>query len=94
VRDKRAVLIDRTPPHQVTYPRKELVHRLLARRCELYPEPGQVAVHQVRTLASLEQHIGQFAWTALMARERRTTLLVCHPCHDAIHVEQPAARTA
>jgi len=32
VRDKRAVLIDRTPPHQVTYPRKELVHRLLARR--------------------------------------------------------------
>ena len=94
VRDKRAVLIDRTPPHQVTYPRKELVRRLLARRCELCGEPGQVAVHQVRNLASLEQHIGRFAWAALMARKRRKTLVVCHPCHDSIHDEQPAAQTA
>jgi group II intron reverse transcriptase/maturase len=94
VRDKRAVLIDRTPPHQVTYPRKELVRRLLARRCELCGDPGQVAVHQVRNLASLEQHIGQFAWAALMARKRRKTLVVCHPCHDAIHDEQPIADTA
>jgi len=94
VRDKRAVLIDRTPPHQITYQRKELVRRLLTRRCELCGEPGQVAVHQVRTLASLEQHIGQFAWAALMARKRRKTLVVCHPCHDAIHDEQPAADTA
>ncbi len=94
VRDKRAVLIDRTPPHQVTYQRKELVRRLLARRCELCGEPGQVLVHQVRNLASLEQHTGQFAWAALMARKRRKTLVVCHPCHDAIHVEPPAAKTA
>ena len=94
VRDKRAVLIDRTPPHQVTYQRKELVRRLLARRCELCGEPGQVLVHQVRNLASLEQHTGQFAWAALMARKRRKTLVVCHPCHDAIHVEPPAANTA
>ena len=94
VRDKRAVLIDHTPPHQVTYPRKELVRRLLTRRCELCGDPGQVAVHQVRNLASLEEHIGQFAWAALMARKRRKTLVVCHPCHDAIHDEQPAAKTA
>jgi len=94
VRDKRAVLIDRPPSHQVTYQRKELVRRLLTRRCELCGEPGQVAVHQVRNLASLEQHIGQFAWAALMARKRRKTLVVCHPCHDAIHDEQPAAKTA
>ncbi|MHB1718150.1 MAG: reverse transcriptase domain-containing protein [Acidimicrobiales bacterium] len=94
VRNKRAVLVDRTPSHQVTYPRKELVRRLLARRCELCGDPGQVAVHQVRNLASLEQHIGQFAWAALMARKRRKTLVVCHPCHDAIHDEQPAAKTA
>lgn len=94
VRDKRAVIVDRTPSDQVTYQRKELVRRLLARRCELCGEPGRVVVHQVRNLASLEQHIGQFAWAALMARKRRKTLVVCHPCHDAIHDEQPVAKTA
>ena len=35
VRNKKAVLVDRVPSHQVTYPRKELVRRLLTRRCEL-----------------------------------------------------------
>jgi len=94
VRERRAVIIDRTPDHEVTYQRKELVRRLLARRCELCGEPGKVIVHQVRNLASLEKHIGQFAWAALMARKRRKTLVVCHPCHDAIHVELPAAKTA
>lgn len=85
VRERRAVIIDRTPDHEVTYQRKELVRRLLARRCELCGEPGKVIVHQVRNLASLEKHIGQFAWAALMARKRRKTLVVCHPCHDVIH---------
>ena len=28
---------------------------------------------------------GQPAWAALMARKRRKTLVVCHPCHEAIH---------
>ena len=94
VRNKRAVLVDRNPSHQVTYPRKELVRRLLARRCELCGNPGQVAIHQVRNLASLEQHIGQPAWAALMAKKRRKTLVVCHSCHDSIHDEQPIAQTA
>ena len=52
VRDKDAVLVDRVPgpaPH----PRKELIHRLLTRRCELCGEPGKVMVHQVRKLANL-----------------------------------------
>ncbi len=35
VRKKEAVIFDRAPSRQVTYPRKELVRRLLARRCEL-----------------------------------------------------------
>ena len=94
VRNKRAVLIDRTPSHQVTCPRKELVRRLLARRCELCGDPGQVVVHQVRSLASLGKHTGQPAWAALMARKRRKTLVVCHPCHDAIHDGKPTAQTA
>jgi group II intron reverse transcriptase/maturase len=94
VRDKRAVLIDRPPSHQVTYQRKELVRRLLARRCELCGDPGEVVVHQVRSLASLEKHIGQPDWAALMLRKRRKTLVVCHPCHDTIHNGHEAANTA
>ena len=57
VRNKKAVIVDRNPSHQVTYLKKELVRRLLTRRCELCGEPGQVVVHQVRRLASLgKQH--------------------------------------
>ena len=85
IRKKNAVLYDHTPapnPH----PRKELIHRLLKRRCELCGEPGKVLVHQVRKLASLgDAGPGQPAWAALMARMRRKTLVVCAPCHDAIH---------
>jgi len=94
VRDKRAVLIDRSPSHQVTYPRKELVRRLLARRCEQCGESDRVTVHQVQSLASLERHASQTAWAALMLRKRRKTLVVCRPCHDAIHVGTPTAQTA
>jgi group II intron reverse transcriptase/maturase len=95
VRKKEAVLVDRAPSHQVTYPRKELVRRLLARRCELCGEPGEVMVHQVRKLASLgKPGTGQPAWAALMAKRRRKTLVVCHPCHEAVHGGHPTADTA
>jgi group II intron reverse transcriptase/maturase len=84
-RNRDAVLIDRIPK-PVAYPRRELVVRLLSGRCELCEEPGKVVVHQVRKLASLgEPGTGQPAWAALMARKRRKTLVVCRPCHDAIH---------
>ncbi|MHB8416410.1 MAG: reverse transcriptase/maturase family protein [Acidiferrobacteraceae bacterium] len=94
VRNKRAVVIDPALSRQVTYPRKELVRRLLTRRCELCGEPGTVTVHQVRSLASLGKHTGQPAWAVHMARKRRKTLVVCHPCHDAIHSGLPIANTA
>jgi group II intron reverse transcriptase/maturase len=94
VRDKNAVLTDRIPG-PVPYPRKELVTRLLARRCELCGEPGKVLVHQVRNLASLgKPGPGQPRWAAVMARKRRKTLVVCRPCHDLIHHGQPAAAAA
>jgi hypothetical protein len=93
-RDKNAVLTDRIPG-PVPYPRKELIIRLLARRCELCGEPGKVLVHQVRNLASLGQPgPGQPRWAAVMARKRRKTLVVCRPCHDLIHHGQPAAAAA
>ena len=94
VRDKKAVITDRIPG-RVPYPRKELVTRLLARRCELCGEPGKVLVHQVRNLASLgKPGPGQPRWAAVMARKRRKTLVVCRPCHDLIHHGQPAACSA
>jgi group II intron reverse transcriptase/maturase len=91
VRDKDAVLIDRIP-QPVPHPRKELIHRLLNRRCELCGDPGKVVVHQVRKLTSLGA-VGpnQPAWAALMAGKRRKTLVVCHPCHDAIHANPVTA---
>jgi hypothetical protein len=80
-------------PDQAPHPRKELVTRLLKRRCELCEQPGRVVVHQVRALACLpEPGPGQPEWAVLMARKRRKTLVVCQPCHDAIHA--PTAATA
>ena len=94
VRDKGAVLTDRIPD-RLPYPRKELVTRLLARRCELCGDAGAVLVHQVRKLASLgTPGPGQPRWAAVMARKRRKTLVVCRPCHDLIHHGQPAAAAA
>ena len=93
VRKKNAVLYD-TLTRPVPYLQKELVHRLLKRRCELCEEAGAVLMHQVRKLASLgELSPGQPAWAAKMARMRRKTLIVCRTCHDAIH-GQPAHGTA
>jgi hypothetical protein len=84
-RNKIAVLTDRVPI-QAPHPRKELVVRLLKRRCELCGQPGKVAVHHVRGLASLgKPGPGQPEWAALMAKKRRKTLIVCPPCHEAIH---------
>ena len=85
IRNRDAVLTDRVRV-RVPYPRKELVIRLRARRCELCGDVGPVLVHQVRRLASLGQPgPGQPAWAALMASKRRKTLVVCRSCHDAIH---------
>jgi hypothetical protein len=79
VRKKDAVPIDRVPARP-PHPRKELIHRLLTRRCELCSDPGKVVIHQVRKLASLGQTgPGQPAWAAKMAQMRRKTLVVCQP---------------
>lgn len=93
IRDKNAVIIDRVPP-AAPHPRKELIHRLLTRRCELCGDPGAVLVHQVRKLASLgPTGPGQPAWAAVMTAKRRKTLIVCATCHQAIHA-QPVTTAA
>lgn len=85
VRKKNAVL-RATTSRRVPHPRKELIHRLPTRRCELCEEAGAVLVHQVRKLASLAKpDPGQPAWTAKMTQMRRKTPMVCRTCHDVIH---------
>jgi len=92
-RDRRAVIRDPAPAPAVI-PRKELIHRLRTRRCELCEHGATVAVHQVAGLTSLGRSgPGQPAWAALMATMRRKTLIVCADCHDHIHAN-PVANTA
>ncbi len=69
--DRRAVIHDPAPA-RITHPRKELIHRLLKRWCELCEHRTTVAVHQVAALSQLGRPgPGQPAWAALMARMRR-----------------------
>ena len=91
--DRRAVIRDPAPA-RTGYPRKELIHRLRKRWCELCEHGTTVAVHQVAALKHLGQPgPGQPAWAALMARMRRKTLIVCAPCHEYIHAN-PVAHAA
>lgn len=84
-RNRDAILTDRAPKTPA-YPRKELVTRLMAGRCELCGDYDKVRVHQVRALASLDgTGTDRPAWMTAMARKRRNTLIVCRRCHDAIH---------
>jgi group II intron reverse transcriptase/maturase len=92
-RDRRAVIRDPAPV-PVTIPRKELIHRLRKRWCELCEQGATVAVHHAARLADLGQAgPGQPAWAALMAEKRRKTLIVCAACHDHIHAN-PVANAA
>ena len=85
LRNKNGVITDPVPV-PVPAPRKELIHRLRTRGCELCGHGTTVAVHQVAKLARLgKPGPGQPAWAALMARIRRKTLVVCRPCHEVIH---------
>ena len=91
--DRRAVITDPAPV-TAHHPRKELVHRLRKRRCELCEQGTTVAVHQVSSLSKLGRPgKGQPAWAALMAKKRRKTLIVCAPCHEHIHAN-PVIQTA
>jgi len=84
-RNRDAVIRD---PAQVPVPtpRKELIHRLRKRWCELCEHGATVVVHQVAGLSRLgKPGPDRPAWAALMARKRRKTLVVCRRCHEVIH---------
>ena len=90
-RQKNAILRDREPARANTR-RKELVHRLLAGRCELCGQADKVRVHQIRKLADLTKPgQPQPEWMQIMAKRRRKTLIVCATCHATIHQGRPTA---
>jgi hypothetical protein len=93
-RQKNAVLTDREPV-RATSRRKELVHRLLAGRCELCGQADKVRVHQIRKLADLDKP-GQPdppEWVQIMTKRRRKTLVVCEACNASIHHGRRTAST-
>ncbi|MEV0169473.1 reverse transcriptase/maturase family protein, partial [Nonomuraea fuscirosea] len=90
-RQKNAVLTDRAPG-PIIVRRKELISRLLARRCEWCEQRATVEIHQIRKLTELTTPgRPQPAWAQIMAKRRRKTLVVCRSCHDTIHARQPTA---
>ena len=84
-RQKMAVLTDRLSTGPV-YPNKELIRRLLRGRCELCGRADGIEVHHIRNLAQLQQAASSPPqWVQVMAKRRRTTLVVCGECHALIH---------
>ena len=92
-RQKKAVIDDR--PAVPAPARKELVTRLRTGRCEWCQQHAAMETHQVRKLADLTRPgRPQLAWAQRMAKMRRKTLIVCVPCHQAIHAGTLTAVTA
>ncbi|TDC73571.1 maturase [Actinomadura sp. 7K507] len=93
IRQKTAVIQDHNPdrPHR---PRKELISRLLAGRCEICESTDRIQVHHIRRLADLGQ-LGQSQppWAQIMAKRRRKTLIICQSCHDLVHTGSSTATT-
>ncbi|WP_174315561.1 reverse transcriptase/maturase family protein [Streptomyces sp. CB01881] len=62
-----------------------LIRRLRQKWCEVCERPRPVEVHQVRGLADLRKLELPPEWAAIMIRKHSRTLVVCAPCHQAVH---------
>ena len=85
-RARTAVLTDQRPVMASTR-RNELIHRLLAGRCEICEDMVNLEVHHIRKLADLHKPGRRHKplWMHLMAMRRRKTLVICRRCHEDIH---------
>ena len=85
-RVRTAALTDQRPV-MASAKRNELIHRLLAGRCELCEGTEGLEVHHVRKLADLNKpgRREKPPWMELMAKRRRKTLVTCRRCHEDIH---------
>ncbi len=87
-----AVLNDH-PPRVWNVRSSELLERVLANTCELCGSTVDIEVHHIRHLKDLRRkgRAAPPAWVQKMASRRRKTLVVCSPCHHAIHAGRPPA---
>jgi Reverse transcriptase (RNA-dependent DNA polymerase)/Type II intron maturase len=85
IRKRTAVLTDQQPSMTSRY--NELIHRLLAGKCEICEARTGLQVHHLRKLADLDRpgRPDRPPWVVLMARRKRKTLVVCSACHHDIH---------
>jgi len=90
-RVRTAVLTDQRPV-MASAKRNELIHRLLAGRCELCEGTEGLEVHHVCKLADLNKpgRREKPPWMHLMAKRRRKTLVICRRCHEDIHAGRAA----
>src|SRR4051812_1553146 len=91
IRKRTAVLTDQRPT--MASPGNELIHRLLAGKCEICGAGKGLQVHHLRKLADLNRpgRPDRPPWMTLMAARRRKTLVVCSPCHHNIHAGRGSA---
>lgn len=78
---------DSDPPTDFAHSRSaELVHRLLAERCELCGLSGPCWVHQTRSLADLRRtwKAKPPQWVRVMLGRNRKTLVLCRRCYQDI----------
>ena len=92
---QRAAIITDLKPVMATTRRNELIHRLLAGRCELCQGRVGLQVHHVRKLADLDKpgQPDRPTWIRLMAMRKRKTLVVCEHCHQDIHAGRATTTT-
>jgi group II intron reverse transcriptase/maturase len=95
LRWKKQSSLNETPPR--TYgSHTELEQRLRANQCEICGSRENIQVHHVRALKDLriKGRKEKPFWKRVMAARKRKTLVVCRPCHHAIHagrLSTPAA---
>jgi hypothetical protein len=93
-RARTAVLTDQRPV-MASAKRNELIHRLLAGRCEVCGTAENLEVHHIRKFADLTKpgRRDKPAWMHLMAKRRRKTLVTCRRCHEDIHAGRATTPT-
>jgi hypothetical protein len=93
-RQRTAIMTDLKPNMAITK-RNELIHRLLAGRCELCEGKAGLQVHHIRKLADLNKpgRPQRPSWVYLMAKRKRKTLVVCEQCHQDIHAGRTTTTT-
>lgn len=77
--------IDYTPnTWQFTLGRSELIQRMSANQCEYCgQQDGKFEVHHIRKLKDIMK--GKKLWQITMIQRQRKTLVLCIPCHKALH---------